>query len=161
MHCFVVSIDQELGAKVQEFLLREGHECENSSLDQIDHNPDFLGGATPDVVLVAASSNHQKSLAFLRQARGSFQGRVFTVGLADDPKQILQTLREGADQYLDEADLEAELARALARTRVQGANESGYIITVLADSGEVDRARWSLIWRLCWLSRRRDQWCST
>ncbi len=135
MHCFVVSIDQELGAKVQEFLLREGHECESSSLDQIDHNPDFLGGATPDIVLVAASSNHQKSLAFLRQARGSFQGRVFTVGLADDPKQILQTLREGADQYLDEADLEAELARALARTKVQGANESGYIITVLAASG--------------------------
>ena len=161
MQCFVVSIDQKLGAKVQDFLLRQGHECESTNLDQIDHNPDFLNGSTPDIFLVAASSDHQKCLAFLRQARGSIQGRVFTIGSAVDPKQILQTLREGADQYLDEADLEAELARALARTRVQGANESGYIITVLADSGEVDRARWSLIWRLCWLSRRRVQWCST
>jgi pilus assembly protein CpaE len=41
------------------------------------------------------------------------------VGSAADPKLVLRTLREGAQDYLDQDDLPAELAAALARLRAE------------------------------------------
>jgi pilus assembly protein CpaE len=65
------------------------------------------------------------------------QRRLLAMGPAAEPKLILRALREGADQYLDETELEEELEGALARLRAEAdaQAELGRLITVLAPSG--------------------------
>jgi pilus assembly protein CpaE len=59
-----------------------------------------------------------------------------TLGPAES-KLILQALREGADLYLDEAEIESELLAALARFPVEPGSqaEPGRLICLLAPSG--------------------------
>src|SRR5262249_6717966 len=79
----------------------------------------------------------ENSLTVLQSLRGHITSRILAVGPAEDPKLILRALREGADQYLDEADLNAELQTALARFRLDTGNqaEPGKLIALLAPSG--------------------------
>jgi pilus assembly protein CpaE len=76
-------------------------------------------------------------LDVLRHLRAATPGRILAVGPAAEPKLILRALREGADQYLDEAELATELEAALARSRGEGgvADAHGRLIAVLAASG--------------------------
>jgi pilus assembly protein CpaE len=76
-------------------------------------------------------------LAVLNEIRGLTQVPVLAVGPASDPKLILQALREGAYQYLDESQLEIEFTAALRRLASSGVgqDEPGRIITVLSPSG--------------------------
>src|SRR5262249_10178147 len=56
----------------------------------------------------------ERALQVMRKVRGLVGGPVLAVGPADS-KLILRALNEGANHYLDEADLEGQLEAALAR----------------------------------------------
>ena len=62
----------------------------------------------------------------MREASSLLQNaHVLAVGPATDPKLILRTLREGADDYLDQAQLAGELSRALGRLKARRAARTG------------------------------------
>lgn len=134
----VVAGDQEaLGARLRELLLREGHDCKVDDLVSLDLALSRLVLNRPDVLIVAVTPDPERALTLVREVRQLQRIRVLAVGPAYEPKLILQALREGADQYLDEADLEGELTAALGRlqTDVGAPAELGRLITVLGPSG--------------------------
>src|SRR5262249_29760671 len=73
-------------------------------------------------------------LSKLPRQRGE---RVLAIGPAADPKIVLRALRGAVDDYLDQAELDAELTASLGRWRSTLAipEDAGPVIAVLAPSG--------------------------
>lgn len=91
----------------------------------------------PDLVVLVLSPNPDAALSLPAELRGLVQGRILAVGPASDTRLVLRSLRSGADDYVDEGDLDYELDAAL--TRMRDANsaqtEPGRLIVMLAPSG--------------------------
>lgn len=91
----------------------------------------------PHVVVLVLSPSPEKALATLREIRAMLTAHVLAVGPASDPRLILQTLREGACQYLDEQESIDEVASVLKRLSIESPQNliQGRLITVLSPSG--------------------------
>jgi pilus assembly protein CpaE len=137
MRACVISDLESVSAKVRQVLLRHGHECSAAQVCTLAQAPARLAETPAELAVLVLSPDTERALVLLGQARAGIQRRLLAIGPAAEPKLILRALREGADQYLDEAELEVELEGALARLRVEGdaQGEPGRLITVLAPSG--------------------------
>lgn len=149
MRCFVASDDTAMASQARELLVQFGHDCPVSNVFRLDQvraaldaevraAPSPTAGATaagalPDLVLVVLPPNPDTSLAVLQDLRRRAVAGVLAVGPATDTRLVLRALREGAAEYLDQADLQSELAGALARQDT--AEQVGRVIAVLAASG--------------------------
>jgi pilus assembly protein CpaE len=92
----------------------------------------------PEMVVVVLSPDPETGLETIRKARRLTTGCLLAVGLASEPKLILRALQEGADHYLDEAELDTGLQAVLARLQnKQEVNTAaaGRLITLLGSSG--------------------------
>src|SRR5262249_33656377 len=92
------------------------------------------------MLVVVLSPQPEPALVLLREHRTPTIQRVLAVGPVGDPKLRLGALREGADQYVDEAELTAELEAILRRFSVETTAPTpvavnGQVISVLAPSG--------------------------
>jgi pilus assembly protein CpaE len=137
MRVFIVSDHEPSSIKVREALLREGHDCPVAHVLSLDLARAQLTEVRPEMVVLVLSPDVQHALSALRDLRSLVPGRMLAVGPAVESQLILRTLREGADQYLDEADLEAEIQAALARLRIEEITpaERGRLIALLGPSG--------------------------
>src|SRR5262249_47884135 len=90
-----------------------------------------------DMLVVVLSPDPERGLEALRKLRPQATGYLLAVGQASEPKLILRALHEGADLFLDEAELETGLDAALARWQSKGeaAAPTGRVLAVLASSG--------------------------
>jgi len=90
-----------------------------------------------DMFVVVLSPDPERGLGALRNLRRQMPGYFVAVGKVSEPKLILRALHEGADLYVDEAELESELEVALSRFQDRGneAGRAGRLIAVLACSG--------------------------
>jgi pilus assembly protein CpaE len=124
-------------AKVRQALIREGVDCPLSSISTIDLAPQELIDVQPDLVFFLLSSNPEREIALLQQVRRNIKGHALVVGPLADSRLILRVLREGADYYLDEADLDSEVKNALLRLRSEAGTQAnlGRLIALLAPSG--------------------------
>jgi pilus assembly protein CpaE len=91
----------------------------------------------PEMAVVVLSPDPDLGLLTLRKARSLMDGYILAVGQASEPRLILRALHEGADHYLDEAELETglEAIRARLRGRTEVAAPAGRLIAVLGASG--------------------------
>jgi pilus assembly protein CpaE len=91
----------------------------------------------PEMLLVVLSPDPERGLEVVRKARRLMSGYVLAVGATAEPKLILRALQEGADHYLDEADLEAGLQAVLARleSKQEAGTPSRRLIALLPASG--------------------------
>jgi pilus assembly protein CpaE len=137
MRTLIVSNDLTINSTLREILVREGYECLISSLPPREPPNDDQAGATAELLIVVLSPEPELALAFLRQARQEQKRPILAVGPADDAKLILRVLREGATQYLDQANLPAELDEAIAKLRAEGVagTRAGKLICLLAATG--------------------------
>jgi pilus assembly protein CpaE len=137
MRCVVASDHDLIGARVRDILLRQGQECQVGDLVFLDLAANRLAQARPDLLVVTMSPEPERALAAMREVKHLVRGAVLAVGAATEPKLILRALREGADQYLDETDLEAELEAALARLQGAAHEEAdlGHLISLVGPSG--------------------------
>src|SRR5438876_3111497 len=137
MHAFIVSDHELTSIKVREVLLHHGLDCPASSVLSLALAVQKLAGARPDIVVLVLSPEVENGLSVLRHLRGTVHARMLVIGPASEPKLILQALRDGADQYLDESDPEGELAAVIDRLRAEAGIEAdpGRLIAVLAPSG--------------------------
>jgi pilus assembly protein CpaE len=136
MRSFIVSDYEPVTVKIREVLLREGWDCPASHMLSLDLAVQHLSKVRADMVLAVLEPDHERGLPVLRQLRNTVPGRLLAVGPAES-KLILRALREGADLYLDAAELEPELLAAFARFPVEAGShgEPGRLISVLAPSG--------------------------
>lgn len=144
MRIFVASDDPGISYELREQLLRLGQDCPASQVISLDRAVPHLhsltdaapagtptsgepsGGPTSresDLVFVVLSPAVERSLDVLRDIRRRVQPRhLFVVGPTTDSKVVLRSMREGAQEFLDQAELAQELAAAIERLKVE---ESG------------------------------------
>jgi pilus assembly protein CpaE len=125
-------------AEVRRVLLREGLECPASQVLSLAGMLEGLGKVQPDLLLLVLNPDPDRAMGVLAEAKDSTRGRVVVVGPNVDPKLVVRALRGGADDYVDEEDIEADLVVALGRVKRELASQSGEegrVIAVLAPSG--------------------------
>ena len=125
-------------AEIRRIVLGAGLECPDAQVLGLDAMVEGLTKIHPDLLLLALSPDPDHALSVLAEVRDGARGRVVVVGPTIDPKRVVQSLRGGADDYVDEADLETDLEAALGRVKRElaaHASEDGSIIAVLAASG--------------------------
>ena len=136
MRAYVVSDYEPLTIKVREILLREGWDCPAAHVLALDLAAEQLANSRADLVVAVLQPEPEGALPLLRRLRSVIPGRLFVLGPAES-KLILRALREGADLYLDESDIESELLGAFARFPIAPGSqaEPGRLISLLAPSG--------------------------
>ena len=127
-------------ADVRRVLLREGLECPAAQVLPLAAMVEELGKSHPDLLLLVLSPDPDRALSVLAEAKDGTRGRVVVVGPNVDSKLVVRALRGGADDYVDEEDIEADLMVALGRLKRElaaqsGEGKRGRVIAVLAPSG--------------------------
>ena len=119
-------------------LVEEHLDPQGPLLASLDQAEGALFRFRPQALLVILSPDPDRALRALAKARAQVGGRVLAVGPTADPKLILRVLQEGADHYLDEADLREQFAAVLPRLRGREQPKAaalGRTISVLAAGG--------------------------
>jgi pilus assembly protein CpaE len=90
-----------------------------------------------EMLVVVLSPDPEAGLQTLGKVRRLTSGHILAVGQASDADLILRALQEGADHYLDEADLEKGIDTVLARwqKRAEPPRPPARLVAVLAASG--------------------------
>lgn len=141
MRVLVATDTDQPAQRVWEMLSHHGVECTASHTVGLELAADRASRVLPELLVLMLPPDPAVGLEALRETCRTVQNaHVLVVGPATDPKLILRTLHEGADEYLDETQLEAELAAALVRLKAKqtsraGPRESGTVIGVLGPSG--------------------------
>ncbi|HZU38596.1 MAG TPA: hypothetical protein VFA18_21905 [Gemmataceae bacterium] len=141
MRVFVASDDQLLSQRAREMLEQDGHECEVCPLVPVELAANRLARAQAEMLLVAMTPNPDAGQQLLEAVTNTVNGPMLAIGSAGQSKVRLRALQAGADFYLDDAELEGELAVILGRLRAQPRQaapepqENGKLISVLGPSG--------------------------
>ncbi len=141
MQTLVASNSDQVGRQIQAVLSRAGIECPPSQIVSLEAAADRASRLMPHLLVLALPDDPTAALVALRETCQTVHNvYVLMVGPGSDPKLILQCLHGGAQEYLDEANLETELSEALVRAKTRRtptsqAETSGRVISVLAPSG--------------------------
>jgi pilus assembly protein CpaE len=137
MQSFLVCDHELIGGKVRQALLREGLDCPASNVVRFDLAGQRPAAAPPELVVIVLSPDPQRAMAVLTRLRSQSQAHIMAIGQTLTPQLILQALRGGADDYVDEVDLDAELTTALRRWQDQRTVQGpvGRTVAVVAPSG--------------------------
>lgn len=137
MQAFIVSDHETTSRWVRNDILRSGYECPIGNVLPLDWAATQLAGKQDALVVVVLAPDPERALTVVKDLHAASTGSILVVGPAADPRLVLRSLRSGASDFVDEADLDGELTAALARFR-KGAGkqgESARIIAVLGPSG--------------------------
>jgi pilus assembly protein CpaE len=139
MHVAVLihNTSHPLGRQLRE-LLQARLECRETELIAFERVEEALARSAANLLVVVLSPAPDLALHLLRKIRSRISGPVLAVGLASDSKLILRALHEGADHYLDENDLEAQMETVLQRLQInceRAGQSSGRLIALLGSSG--------------------------
>lgn len=89
-----------------------------------------------DLILVVLPDDFEWGIHTVRAARATATGKVLAIGSTANSKALLSVLREGAHEYLDIHDLEAELASSFRRLQLDNRNQdSGRAVSVMGTCG--------------------------
>lgn len=143
MRTFVVSDNPTLSEKVRKVLVRAGHDCPESNVVPLNQGASVVAGM--ELAVLVMSPDTERGIQALGEMSGALGGvslrsaqakRVLAVGPAD-AKLILRTIKAGAEEYLDELEVESELDAVLVRIMSEGGarGEPGQVIAVMAPSG--------------------------
>ncbi|HEY7327556.1 MAG TPA: hypothetical protein VH592_07950 [Gemmataceae bacterium] len=131
------NISEPLGLQLRE-MLQARLKCPEPKLIAFDQAEGSLARGRVSMLVVILSPSPDRALKLLRKIRVQAAGPVLAVGLASDSKLILRALHEGADHYLDETDLEAQLDSVLLRLQIKeeaARQPAGHVIGLLGASG--------------------------
>ena len=141
MKILIASDDHALCERVRTLLVQQQIECPAGHVVSVDSAADRAGRIQPDLAILALPSRAEEALEALRQMRlVTPLAHTLVFGPVVDPKLILETLKQGADEFLDRNDLDAGLVDALFRFRNRDArpaarSPTGRVISLLAPSG--------------------------
>ncbi|HEV3163045.1 MAG TPA: AAA family ATPase [Isosphaeraceae bacterium] len=134
---YVISDHEAIGSKVRQILCTTGQDCPASNALSLEVAVNRLSQARPDLVVLVLAPSQERALTVLGELRNKAACRVLVVGPAAEPKLVLRALRGGADDFVDEVELETDLKTALIRLQsgTTTLSEPGKTIGILAPSG--------------------------
>jgi pilus assembly protein CpaE len=137
MKAFVISDHEPTTRRIREALLRNGHDCPAANVLTLGQAADRLAHAQPELVILALGPHPELAQEVLAQIHQVSPSPVLAVGPTGDTRLVLRALRSGAEDFIDEAEVDGELPAAIARLRrgAGGQAEPARTIAVLAPSG--------------------------
>ena len=141
MRALVASEDQTMAQRVRAVLVEQGAQCAAGHLVALDSAADRSGLLHPDLVVFVVSSDWKLAWAAIRETRTTVpRVRALVLGPANDPKRILESLKQGADEFLDCEAVESELGGAMERFRhacqhAVSHSQTGRVISFAASCG--------------------------
>ncbi|MEE8451753.1 MAG: hypothetical protein V3R99_07550 [Thermoguttaceae bacterium] len=141
MRTVIASDSGHLAERIQAMLTRNGLPCPTGHVVPLDSAAQRAGRVVPELLVFVLPQDIAAGREALRETCGMAPNAYcLVIGPTDDAQLILQTLREGADEYLDEASLEMQLAAAIVRLKTKRSSRpaperTGRVISVLAPSG--------------------------
>jgi pilus assembly protein CpaE len=138
MHTLVVSHDvlDPLCGKLRA-MLRTLVDTQGPMAAAFGNAEQVVAQSPADLVVVVLAPDVEKGLEVLLKLRGRIAGHLLAVGPVSDSKLILRALQSGADHYLDETELDTELAAGLSRLKIkqEAQTPSGRLLALLSTSG--------------------------
>jgi pilus assembly protein CpaE len=137
MRIVVASNNDAITTQLKEILSRAGKQFKVADVVRLEQAEQHLLHHQVEMVVVVLSPDPQPALDILRKLRTVVPGTILGTGPASEPKLILRALHEGADQYLDENELESEMKAVLQMLQDRSSSKApmGRMITVLSCSG--------------------------
>jgi pilus assembly protein CpaE len=137
MRALVIGDNETLTAKISEIITRSGLGYRAVDTVLLASALDSAARVHYDLAVVVLSTDPQRGVEAVSRLRNAMPSPLLAVGPANDAKLLLRVLRQGADAYLDQGDLESEFATSLSRLRARRASaaHNGRIVGVLAASG--------------------------
>ncbi len=145
MLMWIISDSQPIGIQLRQLVTKWEHQCPAENLVRMER----AGAALPNdrsadqLAMIVLAPHPDRGLAAIRQLRSRTTVPVIVVG-PRDPSLILDAMRAGADDYVDDADsLEYELSAALQRQAAQHGGKStpqGTLIAITGASGGSGRS---------------------
>ena len=139
MRALIVSNPDGRTSDLRRLVERHGYECSETDLVDLEVGAEYAGRLRRELIVICMTSHRERTLSVLREIRAVSEATIVLVGPADDPKYILRSLQEGADEYVDEAEVEAELERMLVRFKQQAAvtGGEGFVTCIVGSAGGV------------------------
>ena len=138
MPAFIVADQGSTALRIRDVLNFGGLDCPSSHVLAVDDAAGRLEREpSVDLVVLALSSDPDRGLSLLPTLRRLAGRKILAVGPASDSKLVLRALRGGAEDYIDTAELEAELEGAISRL-TEAARvpvEAGRLIAILGPNG--------------------------
>jgi len=141
MRALIASSDHPLAQRVQAALADQGLDCPAGHVVPLDSIADRSGLVHPDLIVFVLPDEPRAGLPALRETRNTLpQVRILAVGPTTDARLILETLKQGADEFLDRQNPEGDLFGALERYRSLHARrdtgpKGGRVVALLSPSG--------------------------
>lgn len=115
MQVLIAGDNPGLAERVRRLLVDQGIVSDGLSTHTFDDAVDRVVQVRPDAIVVLTEPDRERCLCAIREMRELVPAHTLAVGPGSDPKLILRCLREGAFDYLDEADLQTDLVSRLTR----------------------------------------------
>jgi pilus assembly protein CpaE len=137
MRAIVIAEHEPAAAEMRRVLSERGPEYEPIDIAPLASAVKAAARAEYALAILVLPAQPQAALAVLPDLRAATTATVFVVGPTSDAKLVLRVLRQGADEYLDQADLATELQVALTKVKSPPSAEkgNGYVVGVMAASG--------------------------
>jgi pilus assembly protein CpaE len=152
MRVVIASDKPGLREAMRPIVLGAGVECGLGDCVSFTDLPVRLAKAAADLVLVALGTDLPGAQSAIHYASTHTRGPVLAVGPSSNPQPILQAIRSGAREYLDEARLREELRAALDKMHQVGAvvyrRGKAYAVTAAAPGTGVTTVATSLAFAL-------------
>jgi pilus assembly protein CpaE len=114
----IASDGQSMATKIKSELARQGIECPHGNVVSLELASRVAVESATNLIFVVLSPDGARGAAALTQVRAVSRAKIVAVGAAPAPKDILDAIRAGADDYLDlSGEFEAELELLLERVR--------------------------------------------
>jgi pilus assembly protein CpaE len=137
MRTLIASNEDTLAETIRQEMLRNGHESASCLVVHFDRVVHQITEFKPELVALILQPDPMQGYALLGELRRLITVPILVFGPVSDAKFILQVLREGGNEYLDDTDCRGELLGALHRLQSQRTKReaTGKIITVVSSCG--------------------------
>ena len=137
MEVFITGDNEAMMGRVRDVAIHEGYRCPPSNAFSLSRATMRFAESQPDLTIVVLSPDPEMSWQCLEDARPKDWGRLLAVGPVSDGRLVVQALRTGIQDYVDDANLEADLRTALGRLKQSqpAATTQGKIIACVPASG--------------------------
>lgn len=120
MRIVLAAEDAEARNQVRQVILNNGHECGAEDSVNLDHLTFRVAQKPPDLVLVLVGKNRDAALDAIQKTSQQTALPILAGGPSDDAQVIMQAVRGGALEYLDQTNIRAELPAALEKIGRRG-----------------------------------------
>ena len=141
MRGLVASDDKAFTSRIHDVLLRGGVDCAAGHLVPLELAAERASRLVPELLILVTRPDPEVAIETLREVCRTIHTHVVAIGPTDNAKLILRIMHEGADEYVDEAQIDDNLANAIIRFKTRRAavraelDNPGRVICILAPSG--------------------------